>query len=611
MYIRRVSHKNKKTGKRYHTYKIVESYRTADYKIKQQILLNLGSSFHVPETQWKQLMKRVKDILNGQQVFFPPDNNLEQEAHRIVKLLTKDNDNKLSNYANKRQHAAIDASAQFESADLDSLSHRDVRRVGTEHVAYHAVQQLQLPAILRQCGLNEKQINLALGNIIGRLVHPGSELATHRYLKEHSSLDELLNTDFTNIPLHGLYRIADILLANKSKIEESLYRHEKDLFHLNETITLYDITNTYFEGRCHTNPKARHGRSKEKRSDCPLVALGLLLDSSGFPKRSNIYEGNVSEPKTLQDMLDKLSDNRQATVVMDAGIATQANIQWLQDNDYTYIVVSREQNIVVPDDQSSIIVKENAYNLVKATLIERASTHEKLLYCYSKAKQEKATKLQTQASQRYETALTNMAHGLTKKTGTKKYEKIMERLGRLKQQYSRVAKHYSVTVTPDESKSRAIRIEWQRQQDESSLQQLGVYCLRTNRQDLDAKTIWNTYVTLTDLEASFRSLKSELGFRPVYHQKEHRVDAHLFISLLAYHVLHTIRYQLKSKGIHSSWETLREILNKQCRITSSMRLQDGRTVHIRKANAPDHQQATIYRALGIAMQPGGTEKTYF
>ena len=138
----------------------------------------------------------------------------------------------------------------------------------------------------------------------------------------------------------------------------------------------------------------------------------------------------------------------------------------------------------------------------------------------------------------------------------------------------------------------------------------GTYCLRTNKKNVDEKTFWKIYTMLTDLEAAFRSLKSELGMRPVYHQKEARVDGHLFISIIAYHVLHTIRYQLKEHGINESWQTLRKLLQTQCRMTSTLQLQDGKTVKIRKTSSPDINQALSYKALGIDTHPGKTEKTY-
>jgi transposase len=373
---------------------------------------------------------------------------------------------------------------------------------------------------------------------------------------------------------------------------------------------LYDITNTYFEGRSLANPKAQYGRSKEKRNDCVLVSLGMVLDSSGFPKKSEIFPGNVSEPKTLQQMLELLGNNNTATIVMDAGIATKENIAWLRAQNRKYIVVSRKRNLEMPVNRERIIVKEDTHNLVQVSLVKNDKTNELELYCHSKAKEAKTKQMRNKFSTRFEDELQKLREGLTKKGSTKIHEKILQRIGRLKEKYNKVGKFYEITATSDSQNKNTIEITWSKKED-SSIHNTGMYCLKSNRLDLDEVSFWNIYTTLTELESAFRSLKSELGFRPVYHQKEHRIDAHLFISIIAYHLLHTIRYQLKAKGICASWETLRDILDTQCRITTTLSLKDGRKVQIRKTTTPDTNQLQIYKALDIDTHPGKTEKAYF
>ena len=187
----------------------------------------------------------------------------------------------------------------------------------------------------------------------------------------------------------------------------------------------------------------------------------------------------------------------------------------------------------------------------------------------------------------------------------------MERLGRLKEKFSQVNPLYDINVTPDEQKKYTVAITWIRNENKASTKQAGIYCLRTNQKQLDANTLWGIYTTLTDLESAFRSLKSELGMRPVYHQKEDRVDGHLFISILAYHLLHSIRYQLKAHGIHASWQTLRETLSTHCRITTTLKLENDKVVKIRKTASPNAEQAAIYHALKISTHPAKTEKAFF
>jgi transposase len=610
MYIREVTQKNKKTGEVYSTCRLVESYRNAEGKVRQQVLLNLGSHFQIPKEQWKILADRVEEIRNGQKQLFNIEIGLEKEAQRISKLVTHrlSRPGLLETTCKTTGEASVDS--DYQMVDLNSMTHRDIRKIGGEHVGYHAAKQLRLPEILAELKFNQKQVDTALGNIIGRLVHPGSELSTHRYLTEHSGLDELLGTDFSKLPLKNLYRISDKLLKHKDDIEKKLYLREKELFQLEDVITLFDITNTYFEGRSLLNPKGQLGRSKEKRSDCPLVALGMILDSSGFPKKSEVFPGNVSEPGTLEKMLNVLNGNKKVMVVMDAGIATEGNIQWLKASGYEYVVVSRKRNLVMPSDQEPTLVKNEKDNVVKVSLVKNEETNELELYCKSGAKQAKSKQMVNKAAERFETELKKLNEGLLKKRSIKKSEKILERLGRLKEKHKRVAFLYHISVVQDDENKQVIEITWQKKEAEFDIKQRGIYCLRTSKTDLDADTFWNIYTMLTDLEAAFRSLKSELGFRPVYHQKEDRVDGHLFISVLAYHLLHTIRYQLKIQNIHESWESLRELLDTQCRITTSFQLKGGKNVKIRKTSFPDTNQMAIYKALKISTHPGKTEKTY-
>lgn len=602
MYIRKINQKNRTTGEIYTNYRLVEGYRNQSGKVRQQVLLNLGAGFSVPQADWKVLTDRIEAILSSQECLFDLNPELEQEAQKIAGLITK------------RQASEIKPSSkqdvkQFESVNLDSLKHSDIRPIGAEHVAYEAAKQLELPELLSKCGLNPKQINTALSSIIGRLCAPASELSTYNYLQNDSSLEEILACNFTHMSLRNLYTISDVLLKHQEQIEQGLFKREKDLFNLKETITLFDITNTYFEGRNLANSKAKYGRSKEKRSDCKLVALGLLLDSSGFPKKSKIYPGNVSEPATLTEMLKTLSNNKDITIIMDAGIATKENIAYLQENNYSYIVVSRSHNLTMPD-QELITVKQHAGNQVNVALINDPEKDEVELYCHSEAKADKAKELVNKTTLRYENELIKLNDGLTKPKATKKYDKVLQKLGRLTEKYKSVAMLYEIEAIPDADKQNAIKILWKKKEQALHKKEAGIYCLKSNCKDLDAKTLWKTYTMLTDLEAAFRSLKTELGFRPVYHQKEERVDGHLFISILAYHLLHSIRYQLKQHDVHDSWDSLRKILNRQYRITSTMQLENGKAVTIRKTSQATGEQIKIYHALNITSLPGKIIKNY-
>ena len=461
------------------------------------------------------------------------------------------------------------------------------------------------------------QLAAATGTIIGRMCQPGSELATHYWLQNVSGLGELIDYDWSKINLYKMYTISDQLLNNKEAIEKHLYLQEKNLFGFQETITLYDLTNTYFEGSAKANELGKRGHSKENRTDCPLVTLALMLDSSGFPKCSQVFEGNVSEPVTLEKMIKGMERKRvspelfepsKATIVMDAGIATEDNIEWLKKNGYPYIVVSRKRHRQFNEDDS-VVVKQDKDCTVKAQKVIDPDNNEVLLYCHSTQRENKEQAINDLFTVRFEEALTTLESGLHKQRCLKKYDKILEKIGRLKQKYSKASKLYKIEVTKDEKSGNAVKIRWTRQTPRDTKDGLpGVYCLRTSHMELDEDTLWHTYTMLTDLEAVFCSLKSELGMRPVFHQITKRVTGHLFINVLAYHLVHSIRYRLKETGITSSWSNLRKQLAGQNRVTISMQCKNNDVVYVRKSTRPEPRQQKIYSALGICSHPGKTIK---
>ena len=469
---------------------------------------------------------------------------------------------------------------------------------------------------MKELGFNKHQLNVSIGAIIGRMVEPGSELSTHYWLQNNSGLGELLDYDFESMSLTRIYQASDILLKHKDELEKHLYEQERNILEFEDTITLYDLTNTYFEGSCKYNELGAHGHSKEKRSDCPLVTLGLVLDGSGFPKRSKVFPGNASEAQTLSEMIEELSctqgnktqqsllENPKPTIVMDAGIATEENINWLIDNEYNYLVVSRKHYREFSEEKA-VVVKNARDCTVKAYKKLNEETDEIELYCHSTQREKKESSIQNLFTTRFEDALKKLESGLHKKGCVKKYDKIIERIGRLKQRYSKASKHYDINVKKDSHTENVVEINWKRKEPSNNVDAYpGVYCLRTNQKSWDEKTLWRTYTMLTDLEAVFRALKSELGLRPVFHQKTRRVSGHLFITLLAYHIVHTIRYQLKRKGICSSWLSIRKQLEGQSRLTTTMQCKNGQTIHVRKSTRPEARQQNIYNALDISHYPG-------
>ena len=607
MYIRRTSIKSRKDGRQYYTYRLVQSERTAN-GVSQRTLINLGVDFALPRHQWPELASRIQAILNGQQHLFEITEEIETLAQNYAAQIIQAQP---KNMAEKDQ-------PDYCEIDVDSLEMLRPRSISCEHVALEAFDFLKLGEGLQLLGFNAPQRATAIGIIVGRMCQPGSELATHGWLQNVSGLGELIDYDFNKINLYKMYKISDQLLHNKEAIENHLYSQEKKLFGFQETITLYDLTNTYFEGSSKANTLGKRGHSKEKRSDCPLVTLAIVLDGSGFPKRSQVFEGNVNEPSTLEKMIKGLEkknlspdlfDPLKATIVMDAGIATEENIQWLKKNRYPYIVVSRKHHREFNEDEA-VVVKQDKNCTVKVQRIVDSENDEVLLYCHSMQREKKEQAINDRFTMRFEAAINLLDSGLHKKRCLKKYDKVLEKIGRLKQQYPKGAKHYKIEVIKDEKTGNAVKILCSRQSLAHTKDGLpGVYCLRTSHTELDESALWHTYTMLTDLEAVFRSLKSELGMRPVFHQTTNRVTGHLFISTLAYHLVHSIRYRLKKTGINSNWSDLKKQLTGQNRVTISMHCRNADVVHVRKSTRPESRQRKIYSALGLCPLPGRTIKT--
>ena len=602
MFIRRTKTRTVGTQDHYFTFRLVKSVRIGD-KVRQRTLLNLGAHFDLPPAQWPLLYQRLDDLLGGQSTLMDYPEEVENHAQRIVAQL-------ISRQAETSPDADdTPSTSDWHSVDVDSLQLVRPRTVGVEHVGLWAMEQVGLPALLAQLGLNSRQQAAAVGSIIGRLAAPGSERATHRWLRDTSALGDLLEVDFENYSLMQLYRASDALMAHKKAIEAHLFGAAMTLFELQPTVTLYDLTNTYFEGDAGSQEKAQRGHSKEKRSDCPLLTLGLMLDASGFVRRSQVFAGNVSESHTLAEMLTALQAPKGALVVMDRGIATQDNITWLAEQGYRYLVVSRERKRTF-DVASAMTVTTATQQPVHLHKVLSEDGQETRLYCYSEAREKKEQAIAERFAKRFENALTALSEGLSRPRTQKRIDKIWQRIGRLKEKSHGVAQHYDIDVTSSEDGTQALAIIWRRQPiNGSMLTHPGVYCLRSNQTDWDAETLWRTYITLTDLEAVFRSLKSELGLRPIYHHKALRTEGHLFITVIAYQLVQVIRRRLRQHGQSESWTLLRRILNGQQRITATFRRADDCTLHVRKATVAESAQREIYQALGISETPGGIQKT--
>lgn len=606
MFIRRVTTTNGVTKKRYSYLNLVESVRT-EKGPRQRLILTLGE-LDIDRSQYRALARRIEDILTGRKSLFELDQELEHHARRAADKI----------FAKRAEELNAGSGDDFQMVNTRSLEVATPRSLGGEYVCHSVWEQLGFSALLRRQGVPPQVIPLLEALVVGRLIEPGSERWTKRWAEELSALYELCGEPVSH-SLQSYYRGTDRLYECKEALERHLADREQQLFGLDESIVLYDLTNTYFEGQCGGNPKAAYGKSKEKRSDCRLATMGLVVDGEGFAKYSSIYPGNQYEADTFQGIVGELETHlrRQvkATIVMDAGLATKENLDWLKAHEYSYLVVNRGKPPFEIDGAGMRIIREDEPKGIKIEVKRHELDDEVYLLVKSERKRLKESSMMSRVEQLLLDRLQYYKDGLGKKHHVKKYSKVVEMIGRLKEKYSRAAQLYEITVVAQADGGKnavnAVDIRWKRKDPryDQATRGEGTYVLRTNRCDLTDEQIWQTYIMLGRIEMAFRDMKSHLGLRPNFHQKGDRVDAHMFISVLAYHVMHAIEHKLRLAGDSRGWWTIKTILRSHQRMSVEYVSKDaeGTCSHntLRLSSRVEPEHLAIYAKLGLSPTPLG------
>jgi len=606
MFIKEIVKQNPGYDKTFVSHRLMESVRTPNGP-RQRKIIDLGK-LDIPKEDFKTLANRIEEILSRQQSFLTPPDNIESLALHYAGLIRQKEMTTLP--AEPAQPEAV--KPQWETVDLNSLSQGECRTIGGEAVAWDVFNRLGIPHLLRDLGFTPDRIHQAALLIIGRLLHPASERETAFWGQEISALGELMDTDFRHLSNNALYRTSDMLLAHKEEIETRLAERERNWLGLGEKIILYDLTNTYLTGNAHESALATRSRSKQKRHDCPLVTLALAVDEEGFPKGSKVLPGKVSEPETLRDFLRTLQREGQLsllteprTLVMDAGIGTGDNLREIREAGFHYITVSRSRPKEIPDE-GLIEVKRDKDATVEVKRLD--GNGEVILYCQSSGRAAKEESMKALFQKRFEEGLRKISASLGKKRGHKRYDSVMLRLGRLTEKYPTIARFYRVEVKQEQG--RATEIHWTIDKEkEMETRFAGSYYIRTSRTDLGEKELWSLYMMLTGVEEGFRCLKSELGLRPMYHRLDKRLEGHLFISVMAYHLMAAICRQLQAKGISHRWETIRNRMATQMRVTASLTNENGKRIHLRQTTDPEPFHFQVHRALGLPARPLKTRKS--
>jgi transposase len=599
MYLRRTT--RHVGGKTYHNYLLVESVATAKGP-RQRVICSLGALAPGPKQEWLGTARRLHAALAGQTALVP-DAAVETLAGR----------------ARSPRRRAVRAGAGL-TIDPDRVTFEDEREAGPVHVGHQMWRLLQLDPILGAAGLSRRAQRLTEVMTLNRLVWPASEHAMPDWIRR-TALADLLGTDFTTLSDEALYRNLDRLHPRRARIEQALAARERTLFNLDDTLYLYDLTSTYFEGQCPANPQARRGYSRDHRPDCKQVVIGLVLDRDGFPKAHEVFDGNRQDRTTVDDMLQQLEARTGrrggATVVVDRGMAFAENLAQIRARGHHYLVAARypdrgahQETFAEAADWTEVIRVPSPRNpgQKKTRVVIRRQTvgDEVHILCRSEARGEKDRAIRDKHEQRLLADLrrlqTRVAQGRLRDPG-----KVQEAIGRLKERYPRVARYYAIT-----SDAATGTVSWAEQTEKKAAASIldGTYLLKTDRPDLADDEIWRLYILLTRVETAFRAMKSPLMERPIFHHLEHRVQTHIFLCVLAYHLLVAIEKRCLDQGWHTSWATLREQLSTHQVATVLLPTLDGRILKIRRASTPDEIHREIYRALHIPSEVMKPVKTW-
>jgi len=580
-------------NKTYTNHLLVESVHTPKGP-RQRTICSLGSLAPAPPEQWLGLAHKLEAALRGQASLPGGAAPIEDLAEQVRR-------------GTRRTH--VTPAGAVIDVEADRVAMEDAREAGPVHVGHQVWRQLRLDSILRRAGLSARACVLTEAMTLNRLIAPRSEHAMPDWMRR-AAVSDVLQTDLAALHDDALYRNLDRLAPKRAQIERDLAEQERSLFTLDDTVYLYDLTSTYFEGQARRNPQAKRGYSRDKRPDCKQVVVGLVLDRDGFPKAHEVFDGNLQDRNSVGPMLDALErrvgKKAGATVIVDRGMAYAENLAQIQQRELHYLVagLQPERNAWLDDfendagweDVVRVPSPRNPFQQkTRVQIKRRAKDGVVYILCRSDGRQEKDRAIREKHETRWLADVQKLENRVAKGR-VKEEAKIQQAIGRLRERYPRVARYYAIAYDAEHH-----RVVWHAHDDKKALATKldGGYLLKTDREDLTAEEIWRTYILLTRVENAFRAMKSPLMERPIFHHLQHRTQTHIFLCVLAYHLLTAIEHRFLQAGTHTSWWTLRQHLSTHQVATVVLPTTSGRVLKIRKATTPDRVHRDIYATLRI------------
>jgi transposase len=513
------STRRKKDGKEHRYFSVVENQRLTSGKTAQRTVLYLGEVNDRQESTWRKTLEVFDEELGSRRKLslFPEDREISEDEVDCLQV-------KLSGLELRRPRAFGNcwlASELWRQLGLDEFWQQRLPD-GREAVSWEKVLRLL---------------------VVNRLIDPGSEFRLHRQWFLASAMDELLGVDYRVADKDRLYRCLDRILEHKQDLFVCLKQKWADLFQADFEVLLYDLTSTYFEGEMEQNPKAKRGYSRDGRPDCLQVVIGLVVTPDGFPLAYEVMDGNTADSTTLRGFLEKIEKTygkAQRMWVMDRGIPTEAVLAEMRDpaRQVSYLVGTPKGKIKQHERQWLDLPWQKVRDSVEVKLFQQDG--ETYVLAKSEGRRSKEMAMRRKRLARLLWKLRAMRHSLPTR------DQLLMRIGAARSEAGRAFAF--VTIHLPQARSPVTRASFHFHLDKIKLRDAelrdGHYLLRSNFTDGDPALLWNRYVQLTQIEAVFRSLKSELGIRPVYHQLEHRIDAHILIAFLAYCLQVTLKNRL-------------------------------------------------------------------
>ena len=439
---------------------------------------------------------------------------------------------------------------------------------------------------------------------IARFVEPDSELHVEDTWYHRTALGQMLAVAAGKVNSARLYRTLDTILPLKSDIETHLKQRVGELFSPDFDLLLYDVTSTYFEGQAKANPQAKHGYSRDHRGDCKQVCIGLIATQDGFPLAYEVFSGNRADVTTVEEMVEIMESKygrARRIWVMDRGMVSEDNLQFLRNRGGFYLVgtprgmLKRFEAYLLDSDWSK--VQEG----IEVKLVNSPNGRETFVLCRSADRREKEKAIHERFAERIESGLSKLDKEL-KRARKKRDRAVLERrIGRLLGKNSRAAGGFKIKVVEDKTCPAGLQLRWWRIEawrQWSSLSE-GCYLLRTNLTEQSPEKLWQTYMQLTDVEAVFRTGKSDLKIRPIWHQLEHRVQGHILFSFLAYALWKTLQIWMERSGLGRG---VRTVIEEFARLKANdliLKTSAGREIKLCCITQPDPAQRALLDRMGL------------